>query len=176
MKKSIGELQALAEDPENWPALLDELKHRTTGKARRLASDLAAKMAKPGTETSLRAVPSPSVPRTAASAARVAKKPAKKAATTGTRPPADREAAPVSPERRDLEERFELLRQTFALEGEVLARWGMTPALPREFRKLVFDLWVEWLRDGGTDAQRTPERMEQDIRKLEAEERSDGEA
>jgi len=173
---SIVELRTLAEDPKNWPALRDELKHRKTGKARRLASDLATRMAKPGTEPSLRTVPSAPVQRTAASPARVAKKPAKKATATGTRPQADREAAPVSPERRDLEERFELLRQTFTLEGEVLARWGMTPALPREFRKLVFDLWVEWLRNGGTDAQRTPERMEQDIRKLEAEERSDGEA
>jgi len=40
-----------------------------------------------------------------------------------------------------IKKRYELLRQTFDVQGEVLSRWGMTSAMPDELQKLVFDYW-----------------------------------
>lgn len=40
-----------------------------------------------------------------------------------------------------LQARYGSLRATFTLEGEILARWGMTPDLPAEIEKVVFDMW-----------------------------------
>lgn len=37
--------------------------------------------------------------------------------------------------------KYEALRVTFTVEGEVLARWGMTPALPHDLQELVFQEW-----------------------------------
>lgn len=40
-----------------------------------------------------------------------------------------------------LEEKYEVLRATFTYEGELLARWGMTPALPHDMQEQMFDEW-----------------------------------
>ncbi|MDQ0822347.1 hypothetical protein QFZ79_000083 [Arthrobacter sp. V4I6] len=40
---------------------------------------------------------------------------------------------------------FESLRATFTVEAELLARWGMTPALPQEIQDLVFQEWTKRL-------------------------------
>lgn len=48
-----------------------------------------------------------------------------------------------------LEERHALLRETFTLEAEVLARWGMTPLLPQVLRERVVALWRAHLQEHG---------------------------
>ena len=55
------------------------------------------------------------------------------------------EALPVAAPSRDLTIRYEALRATFTIEAELLARWGMTPALPTDLRSVVFALWEERL-------------------------------
>jgi hypothetical protein len=46
---------------------------------------------------------------------------------------------------RDYKARYEVLRETFTAEAELLARWGMTPSMPTEMRREVFTSWRRWL-------------------------------
>lgn len=168
-RKAIGDLRALAVDPANWASVLHELGYRNTQKARKLAAEIRDAMGKPTSTTAMKAAARSVKPTAAERTARAAKKARSAAVGTATSP----EAVPA-PEVRDLQERFDLLRATFSLTGEVLARWGMTPTMPREIRDQVFGLWGQRLRDGDIDAQRTRTRLDEDIVTLEAEERSEG--
>lgn len=42
--------------------------------------------------------------------------------------------------------RYEALRETFTEEAEALARWGITPLLPPELRRILLEAWAERLR------------------------------
>ena len=120
-------------------ALLEELRHRSTASARKLEQRVAGHTADP----------LPRVPMTPAAVV----------------PPPS--AASVSElERASL---LAALRATFTLEAELLARWGMTPAMPEELREAVFRLWAE--RDGVGEDQfgRSAATLQRDRRRLSEE-------
>jgi hypothetical protein len=71
------------------------------------------------------------------------------------------------------EARYEVLRATFSLEAEVLARWGMTGAMPAEIERLVFDEWRARVTDSPDRYGRTRRRLERDVERLEAERRAE---
>lgn len=71
-----------------------------------------------------------------------------------------------TPKSRDLEQRYELLRATFTIEGEILARWGMTASMPTRLRTDVFEMWSRRV-SGTPDGQgRTRASLEADIERL----------
>ncbi len=156
--KGIAELRKMAQEHSGNPAILNKIVHelgfRSTKASRKLLAELTAGRA-------------PSKP------VRVAKKQTSTRATpTKRRAP---EAGPVvespaatteSPVDRGQQETFELLRETFTLEAEILARWGMTPAVPKEIEKLVLAEWRKLLKGGPDDRGRSIETLEMDISKL----------
>ena len=129
-----------------------ELKRRTTPKARKLLDELDQHTATTGTTTS--------------------------ANNTNRRrrtpPPPKRPFRNVpnpipTPVPLGMDARYELLRLTFTLEAEILARWGMTDAMPREFQSIVFKLWAAALADGADSFRRSPARLDEDLKTLELE-------
>lgn len=58
--------------------------------------------------------------------------------------------------------RYEILRATFTLEAELLARWGMTPLLPTDLQNLVFEEWRKKLNASTEGFDRTLETLKRD--------------
>jgi hypothetical protein len=61
---------------------------------------------------------------------------------------------------------YEHLRATFSEEGELMARWGMTPSLPRPLQETVVGGWRDLLRDSPTTDGRTLVNFERDIARI----------
>jgi hypothetical protein len=156
--KGIAELRKMAQEHSGNPAILKKIVHelgfRSTQASRKLLAELTAGS-------------SPAKP------VRVAKKQTTTRATPAKRrapepgPVVESPAATTAPAlERGQQETFELLRETFTLEAEILARWGMTPAVPKEIEKLVFAEWRKLLKGGPDDRGRSIETLEKDISKL----------
>lgn len=64
---------------------------------------------------------------------------------------------------------YDLLRSTFTVEGEILARWGMTSAMPRELEAKVFGAWSKRLTNEVDKFERTKVQISIDIEKLKTE-------
>jgi hypothetical protein len=62
---------------------------------------------------------------------------------------------------------YEFLRNTFTEEGEILARWGMTPTLPDAIMKKIFEMWKEHLSKNKDSMFRTLQQLESDQAKLQ---------
>jgi hypothetical protein len=60
----------------------------------------------------------------------------------------------------------QILRDTFTEEGELLARWGMTPRLPQEMQASVFGLFVQRLAAGPLPDGRDAASLERDRARL----------
>jgi len=68
-----------------------------------------------------------------------------------------------------LKRRHELLRATFNVEGELLARWGMTSTIPKDFEKTIFDAWSKALTAVPDEFGRTIEQLISDLERLKSE-------
>jgi hypothetical protein len=60
------------------------------------------------------------------------------------------------------------LRSTFTEEGELLARWGMTPSLPRHLQQLLIAAWREELRKAPTFDGKSTSELEADLKRVAA--------
>lgn len=60
-------------------------------------------------------------------------------------------------------DRLALLRTTFTTEAEILAKWGMTPALPAEGRDRVASWWRTRLGRGSDAMGRSVDALERDL-------------
>jgi hypothetical protein len=120
-------------------ALLEELRHRSTASARQLEQRV----------TGHTAVAMPQKPMT----------------------PAAVEPPPPAATNSELERASLLatLRATFTLEAELLARWGMTPAMPEDLREAVFRLWAERVGVGEDQFGRSASTLQRDRRRLSEE-------
>lgn len=58
------------------------------------------------------------------------------------------------------------LRATFSEKGELMARWGMTPSLPRLLQETVMGGWRDLLRESPTADGRTLVNFERDITRI----------
>lgn len=148
----IAELETLAresQDPDVLQALRSELEHRQVPRARRLLEALSQSDS-PQPEPRREREASPGTRRRKA-------KPAEQRVPGGPGPP------------EDLVQRYEALRLTFTVEGELLARWGMTSAMPLELQDLVFAAWAERLATGPEDGLRTKQKLQSDRERLAAE-------
>lgn len=169
-QKSLEELKGLAQrSPERVPEVIHELSFRKTRGAKRFLDEL--KDFKPSGQSSKVGKTSAGKSSThdkrsgsdgAPSSRRVPK--------TSIRPTST--STVVDPQERDLEQRFELLRSTFTIEGEILARWGMTSSMPPEIEAQVFSSWRKSLEQGSVDSLgRSMVSLEEDLKRL-AEERA----
>ena len=157
VQKGITELEELvtraAEDPQTIASVIAELRHRSTPRAKRLLAEL---LDRPESKEA----PAPgrgSRPRRASS--EEAKKSNDGPHEVGVIP---------SVATRTLEEAYELLRQTFTEDSEILARWGMTSAMPEPVRELVLDEWSRRVATDPDEFGRTLERLTQDVERLRA--------
>ena len=71
----------------------------------------------------------------------------------------------------ELKNRHDLLRGTFTIEGEILARWGMTNSIPRDFEVFIFDLWSKNINATEDMFGRTSLQLSSDLEKLQNERR-----
>ena len=158
MMMGIEALERLAQtsksDAEVLDSLIAELHHRKNLRAQRLRSRLEGSDVQEASESAtsgqLGTSRAASVP-----AAAVGNQDSPD--TGGTRPPAI-----SAEEHSSLLRRYESLRTTFTAESELLARWGMTPALPEDLQELVFSEWRKRLADGGGPAWLSAEALAQD--------------
>lgn len=67
---------------------------------------------------------------------------------------------------RDIMEQLEVLRTTFTLESEILARWGITAALPCDLRRSVLQQWDRIVSDEPDHLGRSRARLAADIESL----------
>jgi len=143
---TIARMEQLAsasdDDPEVLERLLAELEHRTVPRARRLRSRLER------TVGVSKGAPLPPVTKRGASAE-----------TDGTEATA---AEVASAEFESLRQTYELLRATFTVEAEVLARWGMTSAMPQDLQELVFGEWMKRLSEEPDEAARSTWTLQED--------------
>jgi len=158
--KSVVELERLAEvntgDPRVMADVIAELRHRNVPKARKLLARLS------GESSTGRAAPRKATAR-----------PTKATANDGRAKPVvagpvvEAEPATTNPDvDRNLQQAFELLRETFTFEAELMARWGVTPTLPKEIAQSVFTAWRKLLKSGPDERGRSLELLEQDMAKL----------
>ena len=68
----------------------------------------------------------------------------------------------------ELVARYESLRSTFTLEGEILARWGMTPDLPQDLVSATFESWRRRLSTQPDRRGRNILKLDEDLRALSA--------
>ncbi len=165
--KSVVELERLAEanpdDANVIAGVIAELRHRNVPKAKKLLARLSGESS-----------PSRAAPRKASARPTKATAGPTKATTKNGRakpvvpgPVVEAEAATTNPDvDRKLQDAFELLRETFTFEAEVLARWGITPTLPKEIAQSVFAAWRKLLKSGPDERGRSLELLEQDMAKL----------
>lgn len=166
-RKSVEELAQLAEekrdDVDVIAGIIAELRHRKVPKAKKLLARLSGESS-----------PSRSAPRKAtARPTKATAGPTKATAKNGRAKPVvpgpvvEAEAATTIPDvDRNLQEVFELLRETFTFEAEILAKWGMTPTLPKEMVQLVFTSWRKLLKGGPDERGRNLGLLEQDMAML----------
>lgn len=159
VQKGIGELEELVGRPGVDPNLvedvIEELRHRSTPRARRLLAELEAGSKSAG------------------------------AAGTGTGPRVRRARAsrtvepilcgPEAPDEvesalRRLLEAYGILRETFTEDSETLARWGLTTALPVDMRDSVFEEWARRVGANPDEFGRTTDRLRFDVERLRANE------
>lgn len=150
MQCTAAELKILVEKPgatsETVQAVLAELAHRSTKSARKLRDELCAK----------HSVPTPGGTNFDTSTENRETVHAKQEPDPSKPPP-------------EFEWRFNALRLTFTAEAEILAKWGITPALPDDIRESVFDAWRSKLIASPDELGRSADRLATDIAKLEEE-------
>ena len=69
----------------------------------------------------------------------------------------------------NIKKRHDSLRATFTIEGEILARWGMTGSIPRELEEKVFEYWSKSTTSTEDEFGRTSTQLGRDIEKLQLE-------
>lgn len=165
--KGVADLERLVEanlsDERVIAEIVAELRRRTVPKAKKLLARLASESdaplsgSKKSTAKPAKGKPEKESPKSEDSG------PIIDAAPSTTTPATDR----------SLEQAFELLRETFTLDAEILARWGMTAAMPDDLRKLVIAEWRKVLKAGADDRGRSVEMLEIDLAKLASHEGSE---
>jgi len=166
INKNVGELEALAaanqDDLQVIADIIDELGHRRSPRARDLLASLT------GGPASGSKSPGKSSSRTKRDTGRSGTK----AGSSG--PTVEAEPAVQCPAvNRSLEQTYETLRETFTFEAETLARWGVTPLLPEEIRRNVFDHWRARLTNIPDERGRSIETLERDLARLATQTRSE---
>ena len=155
-QKSVAEMREITNAKNVSDKIVDEiieeLGHRKTQVAKRYLAELVEKY-----------------PRLAEPAKAAKKKQAVKRATPRASAPTRTVGAHAGPTVFTYEENavaYEFLRNTFTEEGELLAKWGMTPTLPEEVIGKVFDQWVEHLSKGQDPMFRTVDQLKNDREKF----------
>ena len=158
--KGVAELERLATekagDAKVMADVIAELRQRTVPKARKLLARLSG-------ESTL----TPAAPRKSSSKSKKTPSKGNDSKPIASGPMVNAAPATMTPDGdRSTEQTFELLRETFTLEAEILARWGMTPTLPKEIKKLVIVEWRKLLKGGPDDRGRSIKMLELDMLKL----------
>jgi len=160
--KSIVQLTQLVDDKKvtkkTIAEVIDELSYRTTPKAKKLLVRLNKQHPSLVSGT---AKPVPASCRTTKKRSRDLKQ--ANDSDDGVIP---RETELLGPEARDIVQRLAVLRETYTEEAEILARWGITTALPDEMRTQFLDQWKAKLTDESDRFGRSRATLEVDTARL----------
>lgn len=159
----IEELEGLvssnSDDPDGLARVRSELKYRKTARAIKLARHIQALIGGDSPQQlTMSTPPSSSYDR------KVTPIPAHERQIT---PGGDLSWQQVGSQE-SLAEKYEVLRVTFTVEGELLARWGMTPLMPRDMQDLIFTEWAKRLGGVGNEGP-SPDSLRRDLERLERE-------
>lgn len=69
----------------------------------------------------------------------------------------------------DFQKRYRALRETFTLEGEILARWGMSGSIPRKIEEAVFGFWAKLVKVEEDQFGRSVLSLQRDLKVLNEE-------
>ena len=72
----------------------------------------------------------------------------------------------LGPEAKDIAQRLAALRETYTEESEILAKWGITTALPEDLRTAILSQWVARLTEKPDQFGRTLATLEADTARL----------
>jgi hypothetical protein len=150
IQKNLNQLAKLFQEHRGDADVLEvlrfELEHRSTQAARKLQEQVESRLA------ILKEDPQPKGN---------ASKPTRRRPESRSAPKPEAEAPAIG-------EAHDALRATFSEEGELLARWGMSPLLPDDLFESFIDAWRAWLRQRPTaDGRSTPE-FEADVHRIRA--------
>jgi plasmid stabilization system protein ParE len=132
--------------------IIDELGNRKTQAARRYLAELHEKF------------PRLAEPAKAAKSKQAAKRAVARASTPSRAPRVS--AGPTVFAYEENSVAYEFLRNTFTEEGELLAKWGMTPTLPDDLIQKTFDQWIEHLSKNTDPMFRTIDQLNLDREKF----------
>ena len=142
MSASLVELTAMVQDESSSEdvraTVMDELRHRGSKGARRLLAQLEQG-------------PTGSIPRPSAEGRG---RDVREVAPTATGLPSD--------------ERLAILRETYTEGAEVLARWGLTTAVPSPLFDVVVEWWREVVGERPDRFGRTRSRLEEDVARVKS--------
>lgn len=158
MNSSLGDLTAIVDDPASPPELLSEveyeLRHRTTKGAKHLLARLSGNSVSRASKERAPEVGGgqPSHPTTLESVDKPSAFPT--------------ETQTENDHARDIKTQFAALRATFTAESEILARWGLTSAMPEDMVQLVLENWAGRVTDEPDDMGRSRTSLSRDSARL----------
>jgi hypothetical protein len=159
---SIGDLTKIVDDKKvtqkTISEVIDELSHRTTPKAKKLLARL--KRQNPSLDS--RASKPDPTPRPSRGKQSRKSKPVDESGD-GVVP---RETESLGPEAKDAAQRLAALRETYTEESEILAKWGITTALPADMRAELLSRWKTKLTDQPDQLGRSLATLEVDVSRL----------
>ena len=152
MRLGIADLTDIVDDPgassEIRDLVVDELRHRSSPGARRLLARLGGGVQRVGDET-------PATGRRGKVAANEKRVPVTRAPTIESAPHVvDRDAVLAA------------LRETYSQGSEILARWGMTTAIPPALFDVVVAWWEESLTEDVDRFGRSKSRLSGDVARI----------
>jgi hypothetical protein len=158
---SIAQLEFLAaEDPTDTSSvglLIDELRHRHGRRVRRLLCRLEASVDiesnRPTPAEKEAVVPSTHGPMSSSSGGVAAV-------------PSDESLCATTEDYELLLRKYEDLRLTFTVEAEILARWGMTPCMPRFMQEQTFAEWRKQLLQAPDTLGRSVHTLDSDLLRI----------
>jgi hypothetical protein len=160
--KSIVDLTKLVDDKKvaqkTISDVIDELSYRTTPKAKKLLARLKKQHPSSGSD---------------ASKPVTTHRPRREKQSRKSKPDDDSgdgvmpsETELLGPEAKDTAQRLAALRETYTEESEILAKWGITTALPADMRTATLSQWATKLGDKPDVFGRSIAALEVDISRL----------
>jgi len=160
--KSIVDLTKLVDDKKvsqkTISEVMDELSYRTTPKAKKLLARLKKQHPSSGSDAS-----EPVTTHRPRRGKQSRKSKPDDDSGDGVMPS---ETELLGPEAKDIAQRLAALRETYTEESEILAKWGITTALPEDLRTAILSQWVARLTEKPDQFGRSLATLEADTARL----------
>ena len=152
------QLTEIVDNPNTSPEEINEVVHELRQRKSKGALNLLGRITADGTDT-----PRPPV----VGKSRSVRERRKSGAGTPDMPSAmPAETTSHTEHSREAEAQLEVLRTTFTAQAEILARWGLTEALPLPLREAIMHEWSRIVGDDPDQLGRSRKRLARDLHDL----------